>query len=609
MPTSSPELPMRHTKLDAALATTSRLRRAAVNVLGNSAAGRSIIDRCDDHTDALQMIAAQRTADYTSIAVIGATGQGKTWLIRQLIQEPNVRNALLSGDSQAEATRSLIWIGPRAPAGIDSRWEQYHFCSTESMLDLGGAYLVVDTPGATDLDPQTADAATRAIHTASVVILVVRRQQVRSEVPGRLAAVSDGTLIVPVITAVRTEVDDAALRSDVDALANRLRSAAPHSEVLDAVLVSDFALADQDEEQIGRQAAQQLTIRLQTQLAGGDFGHRRRALRVASLQERFLNQVRSELAEHVPRLSNAIEHLEKAVVQLPHDVAVELIGSGPVLRAAVRSRLRAEVMVGTAALWFPYRTLLGLLNLTQGAWDRLILALSGSLPSLIGVTWTSVRNWQQNLDQAQAANSVRQRCNSLINDQIAPLVNRFRRELQRLKNAPVGEPNGDNGNELAGAQMLGIDSLQSEAQRIFEQQTIAAAPSGLTMQMLGFLGTLLFWALLAGPIVALYHAYFGASFETIGQGANNLDHFPHPHPAMILTSLLLSLLPTSIMAMLELTWIQSRGRQERAASQIDQGIKGAIERMQVEGVLRLEFHDPLLDDARCLLKASEQGDA
>jgi hypothetical protein len=586
------------------LPNVDTIRQAASHVLGDSSVGRSIVDLCERHAESLRHIMADRSPDATTIAVIGATGQGKSWFIRQLILDANVRQRIRSGDSQEEATRRLYWFGPTAPIGIDSRYETFCHCESGKMIDLGGPYLVVDTPGATDCDANTVAIAERAISMASVLVLVVRRQQVRSEVPTRLASASDGTLIIPVINAIRGGLADADLRSDVDALVSRLRDAAPRAEVVTPLLVPDFEVHQMNESEVGTQLTGELIQVLRPHLAGGDIGNRRRGMRIGVEQDRFRENIRQILGAHLPRVSRAVDQLEKATNQLPHEVAVELIGSGQTLRAGIRSRLRMELLVSTAAMWFPYRSLIGILNLTHGAWDRVILALSGSLPSLISAAWTSVQNIAGQPQQGQAMSlALRNRSASIVQERLQPHVRRFHGELLKM-HSPEGVDHhvvpGDEGQLVV--EMLGIDSLLERTQQIFDDEVAAITPRPLTIFILGLVGTILFWCLMAGPIVSLYRVYIEASYQSVVELSDELERFPHPSGSMMFTSLVLSLVPTSLFAMLVLSWVQRRSRQEVAAQRINSRLEEAIAQLQQEGVLRLEFRDNLLEGARMLLR-------
>ena len=201
-----------------------RVRRSAINVLGNSKTGREVLELCDDHAEARRMILEDRSSGLNVVAVVGATGQGKSWLIRQLVQGSS-RNAIRSGNNAKEATESLFWIGPKPPADLDPRFETYVHCKSSDMQAIGVPYLLVDAPGATDDRRSIAAVAARALSLASVLLVVVRRDQLRSEVIASLAEASEGTIVIPVVNAARSRDDR--LESDVEAFVARMRSQLP----------------------------------------------------------------------------------------------------------------------------------------------------------------------------------------------------------------------------------------------------------------------------------------------------------------------------------------------------------------------------------------------
>ncbi|MEZ6078679.1 MAG: hypothetical protein R3C56_24295 [Pirellulaceae bacterium] len=85
---------------------------------------------------------------------------------------------------------------------------------------------------------------------------------------------------------------------------------------------------------------------------------------------------------------------------------------------------------------------------------------------------------------------------------------------------------------------------------------------------LGRAGVVLFWMFMAGPIVLIYREYFVASYHVLsGEVATHLEDFPHPTPALLFTSLLLSLLPLAIYCMVVLTLAQpQKGRASNTTS-------------------------------------------
>lgn len=581
-----------------------RVRRASTTVLGASPVGREVLELCDGHAEERRMILEDRSGGATVIAVVGATGQGKSWLIRQLVQaNSSVAAAIRSGNGSADATEKLVWVGPRPPADLDSRHEQFLHCEASKMQPIGVPYLLVDAPGSSDDRRAIAGVAARALSLASVLLLVVRRDQLRSHTVSILTEASEGTLVIPVINAVRKR--DETLDADVDSLIARMRQAAPTSAITSPVIIDDFAVDDRTEGAVGRTAAESVAQTMEEQIGNSWEGDRRRSTRLSALDARFRAALHSVMQDHLPGLTGAVRRINEEAKELPAEVAESLLGGGGPLRAAVRSRLRLSLLTETAAIWFPYRTQLGLLNLTHGAWDRVLLSLSGSLPSLVGAVWTSAKNLtSQRGDEEDVRDGLRRRSAAAVADRLGPLAARFRSELAVLRNADRGDVGqGDDDSRSQVAYLSGIDSLQETSQKIFDDAVDGVSVSRGVSVSCGLIGTAIFWSLMAGPVVALYGSYFSASFQTLSEFSGDLQSFPRPDASMVLTSLVLSVLPTAIFAMIILSLAQGRWRVDRAEKQIRDQHHQAIASLQSDGVLRLRWDDPLLADAEFLLSA------
>jgi hypothetical protein len=581
----------------------TRIRRAAANVLGNSAAGREVLELCDDHAEARARILEDRSSGLTVVAAVGATGQGKSWIIRQLIGNRDAKQQIKSGNNVDEATEQLIWVGPAPPDNLDATHEHYVHCSVSEMQPVGTSYLLVDAPGATDDRKAIAGVANRALSLASVLLLVVRRDQLRSETIGALATAGEGTIVIPVINAVRAKDDN--LATEVDALLARMRKAAPTSTIAFPVLVDDFEIEARSEAQIGKLAAKEIADRLKSELECAWAGDRRRSTRLSAIDSRFQVALHAVLSDQLPGLTAAVLRLNTEAKLLPGEIAETLVGRDGPLRAAVRSRLRLSLLTETTALYFPYRTFLSILNLTHGAWDRVLLSLSGSLPSLVGAVWTSTKNLSANRGAEQdLREGLQNRCSAAVKDRLGPLAEKFHDELLELRAAKSSpNPSVAQGPRTQVAYLAGIDSLQENSQRIFDQEVERVASSRFTAAISGILGTTIFWFLMAGPIVALYRGYFDASYDALSELGGDLTRFPRPDLSMMLTSLLLSSLPTAIFAMLVLSACQNRSRVRKAEKRIRDVHHETIERLQREGVLRLSWDEPLLADAEFLLSA------
>ncbi|MEM9643408.1 MAG: hypothetical protein AAF989_00330 [Planctomycetota bacterium] len=579
-----------------------RVRRSSATVFGQTNVGRRIAELCDDHALARREVLEDRTPGATVIAFVGATGQGKSWLVRQLIHDPLVASSIRSGNQLEDATESLCWIGPSPPVDLDARRESYVHCEGSKMQSIGIPYVLMDAPGATDDRQQVATVAGRALSIASVLVLVVRRDQLRSHAVSVLSEASEGTLVIPVVNAVR-ETDES-LQADVDAFLSRLRRAAPRSLFSAPVLVADFEVSTSGPEEIGRKAAGELAARLQQALQDNWDGDRRQSTRLAAMEIRFRAALNSLLRDQLPGLSQAVASLNEETNRIPTEVAGALLGGGGSLQAAIRSRLRLGLMEETSTIWFPYRSVLGLLNLTNGAWDRLLLSLSGSLPSLIGTLWTGARNVAAGQDAgAEFRDGLLRRSSAAVDDRLRPLARHFRDELATLRQdrngiTTVEESDEDRANI---AYLTGMDTLQEKSQELFESTCRVAVPSRLFCLVAALVSTAIFWTLMSGPVVALYKDYVEASFGVLGSGIGELDAFPRPDFSMILTSVVLSVFPMALFAMVVMTCVQRRGKVRRVESQLREEHQRVIGRLQQDGILRLRYDDPVLADAEFLL--------
>lgn len=581
-------------------ATLKRIRDVTGHVFGQAPVGREIDQLCREHESARRAILTDRTSGATVVALVGATGQGKSWLLRQLIKSAPVADKIQSGNNSDQATEKLIWIGPSPPVDLDARTETYLACASTEMASIGIPYILVDSPGATDDRTKIAAVAKRALSMASVLVLVVRRDQLRSHAVSVLNQAAEGTLIVPVINAIRER--DGETTTDIDAFVTRLRESAPTSQIAPAVLVDDFEVSGKSETTVGSAAIGELSNRLQTALNENWDGDRRKSTRLAALDMRFHAAMRSMLRDQLPGLADAVHLLHRETRQIPAEVAETLLGGGSSLRGAIRSRLRLGLMEDTPAMFFPFRSLLGVLNLTAGAWDRLLLSLSGSLPSLIGTVYAGARNLATGREAAsEMREGLVRRSSAAVDERLRPLARDFQVELNKLQeDSDDGLPSDPLTRESSVASLSGLDTLQERSMQIFDNATSAAMMNRATVWLWGLVGTLVFWALLAGPIVALYRDYLAASYSVLGSDGH-FDSFPHPSAGMLITSVLLSLLPTALVAMIVVTIAQSRGRVGRVEARLRDDHHQAIGQLQKDGILRLRWDDPVLADAEFLL--------
>ncbi len=585
-----------------------RIRQATQALLGQQHLTHQISEWCDQYQLQCDSIVSSRGVSLTSIAIVGAKGQGKTWIARQMILDRRVSQGLPSGVLSSEATTHVHWIGPIVPEALDASRELYHPCRSETMLDLGRPYMLLDTPGITDDDLQAAKTAKEAMALSPVKLLVVRRDQLRGAILSQLANFTEGAICIPVITCVplndlavsATKRLSESLQRDLDTFCDAMKSSAPKTKFLESILVPDFE-ADGDESKIGLAVARDLQTRLQSESL--DDIAATRANRLSAATDRLRHRIGQMLDSQLPQLSAAVRRLHSEADALPSQTIETVLGSRVVLQSAVRGRLRAQMIADTGMIWFPYRTVLTVLGLTHGAWDRLLLSLSGSVPSIFG----TFAAWARNVQQSRKINwemheGIRDLLNRQIQDRLEPVQAQFHRAVTRMRGSDQEIKSASASPQI---RLTGVEELQSRARSVFEWCVDKHQMPWMTLQFFALIGTCIFWLLMAGPIVSIYRQYLGASYETLSGAQSSVEHFPHPSPALLLTSVLLSLIPMLIYAMIVLSWSQRRTKIHRIADSTYAEEVKLVDELKLSGVISLHYDDPLLEHAEFLIHCTQ----
>ena len=585
-----------------------RIRLATQALLGQQHLTHQITEWCDQYKLQCDSIVSSRGVSLTSIAVVGAKGQGKTWLARQMILDRQVATSLPSGVLSREATTHVHWVGPIVPESLDSNRELYHPCRSEAMLDLGRPYLLLDTPGITDDDLQAAKIAKEAMSLSPVKLLVVRRDQLRGAISSQLANFTEGAICIPVITCV--PINDFAkgvsnqnwsesLQRDMDTFCEAMRSSAPKTKFLESILVPDFEAVG-DETKVGAAFARDLQTRLRNESL--DDIAATRSNRLSAATDRLRHRIGQMLDSQLPQLSTAVRKLHSEADALPSQAIEAVLGSRVVLQSAVRGRLRAQMIADTGMIWFPYRSVLTVLGLTHGAWDRLLMSLSGSVPSIFG----TFAAWARNVQLSRKINwemheGIRDRLNRQIEDRLEPVQAQFHRAVTRMHGSGQEIKTASTSPKI---RLSGVEELQSRARSVFEWSVDRHQMSWMTLQFFALVGTIVFWVLMAGPIVSIYRQYLTASYETLTSAVSSVEKFPHPSPALLMTSVLLSLIPMLIYAMVILSWSQRRSKiNQIAESTYTEEVK-LVDELKRSGVIALHYDDPLLEHAEFLIQCT-----
>lgn len=581
-----------------------RVSEATFAVFGDSPTTQSVLEASRRFKHEINNITQSRGINVLLIAIVGAKGQGKTWVARQLVANDQLKSKLRSGDLVDDATTRLVWIGANAPDALDADSEIYHYCSQAEMFDLGRAYVLLDTPGSTDANPRAAEIAAQALSLAPIKLLVIARDQIRSAAGVLIAQRIDGSECIPVVSSVEPEemtegtANHKQLQNDLQTLRQQIAALAPRVHLGSEILVPDFEISG-NEASSQQSFRSQLLVRLSELRLDELSLASSRESRLQAAEARLRRTISKTIAERVPQLAAAVDRLNRETESLPQRVLDSMLGSPQVLDTGVRMRLRSQLVTETYLFWFPYRTLMGILNMTQGAWDRVMLAMAGSVPSLFGALTTWARNVRQSREfSLEVQDGIRDRMQRQVEERLKPLCDQFHRAVWRLRagNEAVETPPA-----LGSMTLSGIEELQHHSRGIFEQAIAQHATRSWFAQCLGALGVAIFWGFMAGPIVSIYHQYFTASYGSLVAGQVHPEGFPHPQPSLIVTSVILSLLPLVIYAMFVLTLTLSTRKIRRISSEIQSAHTKIIDQLLDNRVIQLQFEDRLLQQAEFLL--------
>jgi hypothetical protein len=585
-----------------------RLQRESQRLFGNDPRrGRlqAIADALHAECEKLHQRGDQATP---SIVILGRVGEGKSWLARCFLTDHpdnrSIRSEIVSGQNDADRTSDLIWFGSahrfRAEQG-----EVFLKTSHEQMIDLGRDYVVGDAPGISDHDQSRQDLASLAARSAPIKLVVFSRDQVRDASLQDFIRTIDGALIVPVVKFRPANPSDdmpsAAAMDEVQTAITQWKQAAPHAQIVEPIYMPLEAIFGSE------QAIELMRGRLKSALAP----HLNDIRELQATVEREISQklvqakrrVADELADVRLRVGDYVERLDRATEQISGTLRHELLGEPIVLRAGIRRRLRADLIDRTPQICFPYRSFLGVLTLTAGAWDRLIFSIAGSVPSLAMTFFQSARNV---LDARKSSKKIKQgvseRIERLVQDELRGEVSQFHNALS----AVLDENDGRKQMVTSEVAVHGLESIEAESHNIFQHAINRHRGSILLVWLFALLGCGVFVYLIFGPIFSVYHEYVTVhSRVMLGDGTQWKD-FPAPPWNLIASSFVLSVAPSLLIALIAVCWCCHRYRVERVMKRVTKEIDNKIKDQMANGSFRIELTDPQLDSARYLLSISDK---
>ena len=591
---------MSHTPLESCRQLADDVERHA-GVLGLEWEDQAnVLRMCEDFRRSCDEVAGNRGIDHVTIAFTGPKNSGKTRLLSLFLQGEDARRRLRVGYGRSGATEKVTWIGPRPPGDLREDCEAHVPCSEDDLVDLGFPYTLVDVPGLNEADERRAGAAVRALDSALVKVLVTAQREIEDKAVAHYLSHADGSLVVPVINFVRAELPG----EDLDEFQATMREALPHSEVRPPVLIRDGAVGVPATDAGDREIVPEDAERLRRAIREAAGPRRLRDLPQARLNRKyrqFKDDVGRFMAERLPASRKALEALRETESGLPGETLGHLLGSDRALRAGVRQRLRATLLLRTPYVFFPWRAFLALANLLHGAVERIPFALMGSIPAWVTGAFTAARNVKDARDFSRGVEGgVRGYVEGAVKEKILPKV----RDLEFVLNRELrsGRQEAPPASADLRVKIAGLDNLQSRSSEIFHSAVERWAPSRAAATVTGLAGFLIFWGFFAWPVYGLYLDFFDAVRSLRLEEAGAVGRFPSAPFGMLGTSLLLALLPMGFFMLASVSLQVRPGRVTGCLEQVRTRHREAVDELVRSGLLTLEVEQPRIDACLFLLK-------
>lgn len=627
----------------------------AVGLIYGKSETRSMIERiCAEARSDIADIVSRRGTTNPVIAVIGPKDAGKSTLCQWLLHNPEDRKRLHAGYGKENATRKTTWIGPEAPKDLDAAYEIEIPIASRDLADLGVTYTLVDVPGFSDDDPSAAAAAKRAFRLSTTVILVSSEERLEDYAILKEMAIRDGVRVLPVVVTSAAEE----LRNDIEDYGKRIGQTCPKSDVLAPVIVPRLnSMVDEEARREAIDGGRSILIGAMKDLLA------REEMNPVILAETRFTRMQEELRRAVGELVSDVQGEYRKFVETEDlvigEITSALAGSQRQLKAACRLRMLDSIVDRCPPIFFPYRSFLGLLTLAAGAWDRLVLAFLGSLPSLVMTVAQSARNANVLAEKRSSLrHAIGERANALAAERLAPVSQEFLRAVRRR----LPEDARDRLLMVPPEPVVaGLGEAESAVASAFEEGITRHAPRARLCFTLGLLSMALWLFLASGPVAVVYRQYFDAwaagfdgSNAAQGKLANKVeinpahpmaDHaearvgtvnevaaaeipaavaagalagstpeqkpreggagpswreFPVPSAGMLFATTMLVFTPVFLLAMVSLSLAVTGRRVQRCAAGIFKAIEERLRQLAGEKVLRLEVEDPMRDAIRTL---------
>ncbi len=552
---------------------------------------------CDNAILDIKNLESQRGINKKILTFIGHKNAGKSTLCKLLVVDEFAKKRIKSGTGHKNATTKITWIGDQKPTNINQEQEEIINVPEESLIDLNTPYILTDVPGYDDLNKTARLAAKKILGMTHIVIATTSWDRIGDESYLRQLKHSNGARILPIIKDANLHKRSKEhAEKNIKSFIQSIKRFCPDSEILTPIIVPQI----NNSPELENETQSILTKALKELLKKPDVNN------VPILQQKYDQLIQTLAIELDPFLSKISAPYAKLCQQektAAITITKEIIGDERQLRAYLRIRLLSETVEKCPQVFFPFRAFASIWALTMGAWDRLILALFGSIPSLFSVMIQSGKNIKQTFnDNHIVKKALNKRCSNIAKSLLAEPEKIFYRSIrENLKQDYyiTTEPADST------AELRGLDELESATAKILIEGVNASPPKEKTMKSLGFLATALVAIMSIGPFVALYSAFFKAWIDAIFSGQSGLSktwsNFPTPDFGMVSTSIFLIVFPAILLSFIAVVSAVSQKRQKHSIQTVHTKMNQLIETLNKNNTLHLHRDDNTQNAVKLLL--------
>ncbi len=575
------------------------LERAAV-LYGGSAALQKLRDLAGRYLNEMRGLLANRGITAPTIGFIGDKDAGKSHLLRMLIADEAVRAQIPCGMGDEGRTEKLTWVGADLPKETEPGAElglRLHDPLTQ--LNLHEDVTLVDIPGFNDSHgPAAHRARALALKSCQVKLLVFDQAAATAERAGDFARLAPGPIIVPILNRMRSAPESAEARKAAATYEKSIRAAIEDAGngviIHPAVLIPDGKIGlEEPASTLARlvKAAKEAVAEVRrTPHLGQSTAQARR--------DRFFNDVRRVLESDYRKIAELLARLEAAAQAVPRELLPHLLGSERTADAAIRIWLRAEVLHRTPAYFFPLRSFLGLFALTSRAWDSLLLAIGGSVPSLFTTLFSiagSVRVLRSRR-HGQEDDALERTVRRIVLEKQHADLSALREHFEAMSARPTPADS-----LLPLPQVEGLGELRAAAAESFERVIRDEAMPRWVLHLAGWLSLACWFVLLHAPLRAVYGQYFATLWRSLQSGAGvSWMEFPVPPVSTVMGWIMLAFLPIFAGALLLQALAAKERRVKRCRAAMENAIRAAMDEFTARGVLALKLRDAKLEAGRWL---------